>query len=51
MYNLNSEYAVPALLPGDYDTETVNFRGWVGEARRVDDRSARTSREAVLWTW
>mgnify|MGYP000029607240 FL=1 len=51
MYNLNSEYRVPAVLPGDYDTEVVNFRGWVGSLADIEGRSARTSPEAVRWTW
>lgn len=51
MYNLNSEYRVPAVLPGDYDTEVVNFRGWVGSLADIEGRSARTSPEAARWTW
>lgn len=50
MYNLNSEYTVPAVLPGDYDTETVNFRGWVLFVASIDGRSARTRLEAAPWT-
>ena len=50
MYNLNSEYTVPTVLPGDYDTETVNFRGWVLLVLFFDGRSARTRPEAAPWT-